>query len=364
MPGSRPTLRVSIGVLAHDEEERIAATLDSILAQDLLCAEHHVEVVVVANGCTDATVARAEQALAEVSREHVTTRVVDDPVPGKARAWNRFVHELSDREVDYLILADGDIELTGTHVLTSLVETLERDAHAIVSTDRPVKDVVAHGGGGALGRLSALASQVTGNHPEEGGPTWICGQLYCGRAEALRTVMLPDGTMCDDAYVYTMITTQNLTQDEDPHRVVLAPAASHVFEAYLAPARVLRHQRWILVGKEVNAMVYQDLAAAGRDAGEVVRERNEQDPGWLEELVRRRGEELDTTSATVSASTQRLRGLRGRRGASTLALAPVALGAGLVDAALTWSAHRELRTTGGRQFWQSSGGWGKREEPS
>lgn len=364
MSGSSPQLRVSIGVLAHDEEARIATALSSILSQDLISDGAHVEIVVLANGCTDQTVDRARDALTGIADERVTATVVDDPAPGKARAWNRYVHELSRPDADYLILADGDIDIPNPGVLGSLMDTLERDPRALVSSDRPVKDVVAHGGGGVLGQLSALVSAVSGNHPEEGGPTWICGQLYCARASALRTVWLPDGTMCDDAFVYRMITTRNLSEEEDPRRVVLAPATSHIFEAYLSPTRLLRHQRWLMVGQAVNAMVYDDLAAQDRDPGQVVRERNEQEPGWLEALVQRRGEELSTLGASASAATRRVRGLRGRRGASTLALAPVALGAGLVDAALTWSAHRELRTTAGRRFWQSSGAWGKSEERS
>lgn len=354
--------RVSIGVLAHDEEERIAATLASVLRQRLVReGRHEVELVVVANGCTDGTVVRAREVLRDASSDlaRLSARVVDEPIPGKARAWNRYVHELSWSQADYLMLLDADIELLGDEVLGALVDTLEGDSHALVSTDRPVKDVVHLGGGGLAGRLSGLASQVTGNHPEEGGPTWICGQLYCGRASALRRVWLPVNTMCDDAFVYTMVTTANLTEREDPRRVVLAPAAAHLFEAYLGPSQVLRHQRWILLGQAVNEMVYAELRCGAYDAGEAVRDRNEADPGWLAGLVARHRDELRTREKVTAVATQRVRGLRGRKGAKKLALAPLALGAGAVDAALTWSAHRELRRTGGSRFWQRAGGWGQ-----
>ena len=57
-------LLVTIGILAHNEERSLAATIASLFAQSLLSGQAAIprltlEVVVVPNGCTDATVAVA-----------------------------------------------------------------------------------------------------------------------------------------------------------------------------------------------------------------------------------------------------------------------------------------------------------------
>jgi cellulose synthase/poly-beta-1,6-N-acetylglucosamine synthase-like glycosyltransferase len=64
--------------------------------------------ICLANGCTDRTPEVAREFAANLA-EHVSFRVVELPEPGKSRTWNRFVHELSDPNTDYLILMDADI---------------------------------------------------------------------------------------------------------------------------------------------------------------------------------------------------------------------------------------------------------------
>ena len=61
--------RLSIGILAHNEEPRIGKTLQTLFAQDVF-EKFPTEVVIVPNGCVDGTAETARQLL------RITSRVV------------------------------------------------------------------------------------------------------------------------------------------------------------------------------------------------------------------------------------------------------------------------------------------------
>jgi hypothetical protein len=88
----------SVVIPAHDEQERIGRTLDVLTAG---ARPGELDIIVVCNGCTDAT--------AEVARQHGAGRVVELATPSKAAAL---------REGDRLaccfprIYLDADVELT------------------------------------------------------------------------------------------------------------------------------------------------------------------------------------------------------------------------------------------------------------
>lgn len=81
---------ISIIIPAHQEEDSIESCLISILDQNFVKnASARVEVIVVANACTDATVERV-RGMEDLARTRgVDWVVMDDPVGGKARALNR-----------------------------------------------------------------------------------------------------------------------------------------------------------------------------------------------------------------------------------------------------------------------------------
>ena len=93
-----------------NEADSISATIDSIFNQTLLTRENkqidELEVVALANGCTDASIPNAEAANCPAS--YVTTRVIELP-KGRQPAWNMFVHEYAAEDTDYIIFMDADI---------------------------------------------------------------------------------------------------------------------------------------------------------------------------------------------------------------------------------------------------------------
>src|SRR4051812_14364878 len=93
---------LSIGIMAWNEETSIVPMLASLFEQSifaqLAARRESCEVVCLANGCTDRTVAVTEEIFARMRREHparagMRLRVEDIAKPGRNNAWNRFVHE-------------------------------------------------------------------------------------------------------------------------------------------------------------------------------------------------------------------------------------------------------------------------------
>jgi glycosyltransferase involved in cell wall biosynthesis len=118
----------SVVIPAHNESAVIERTLRSILANR---AGRVVQVVVVANGCTDDTADRA-RAVAHEAHESVEIEVIDTPVGNKIHALN-----LGDRAAKFFPRAflDADIEMS-PDLLRQVAEVFDRDPQArIIAPD-------------------------------------------------------------------------------------------------------------------------------------------------------------------------------------------------------------------------------------
>jgi len=92
----------SVGVMAYNEEANIKRTLQAILEQKSQ-KTRVVEVIVVASGCTDNTVALVREAMQRDSRIQL---IVQEHREGKASAINLFLKEAKS---DLLVLVGADI---------------------------------------------------------------------------------------------------------------------------------------------------------------------------------------------------------------------------------------------------------------
>ena len=108
----------TVVIAAHNEASVIGATLDAVL-RDALPGE--LEVIVSANGCTDAT--------ADVARSRPGVQVVDSPLPGKTGALNRA--ELVANSFPRIYL-DADIPAT-TATIRALRDALEGPGAPLVA---------------------------------------------------------------------------------------------------------------------------------------------------------------------------------------------------------------------------------------
>jgi glycosyltransferase involved in cell wall biosynthesis len=91
-----------VAVFARNEEERIAACLNSLSAA---APNQPLQIFVLANDCTD----RTEDVVRALAQRKAGIKLVSRPTPGKANAWNVYVHEIApDRDLHFFV--DGDVE--------------------------------------------------------------------------------------------------------------------------------------------------------------------------------------------------------------------------------------------------------------
>ncbi|HWQ91639.1 MAG TPA: glycosyltransferase [Clostridia bacterium] len=294
-PGLGSAPYVSIGIIAWNEQDAIAPTITSLLRQTLferLASRHLVaEIVCVANGCTDATVAVATKTFSSLlaqhtHRDHIIARVADLSERGKVHAWNQFVHSISARESRFLFLMDADIIIHRPQTLANMLQTLEQDQQASVSVDRPCKHLEFQARKSCRDRLSLAAAQMT-----TAAPAQLCGQLYCMRSDIARSIYLPrDLSACEDGLIKVLVCTDLLTQPVNPGRIQLAPDAAHTFEAYTSPADILKNQKRQTIGQTlIHILVDQHLKRLSLperiNLAETLRNREASDPHWLRKLT-------------------------------------------------------------------------------
>lgn len=266
-------LIVEIGVFAHNEAAGIAAMVARLAAQDLGGVD--ARILVLANGCSDATVALAA---------HPAVAVVDLPLGGKARTWNRFVHDLSRREADVLIFCDADIEFPAPDGLKRLAEGLAARPALWVLNSQPIKDIVARPEGlSGLDRMIAAASG--------GLDDWksaICGQLYAMPAARARAFHLPVGLPVEDGFLRAMVLTDALTGPQDFARIDGLEGMAHLYASERSIPALIRHQERIVIGSAINAAVFAELRDLPEGARHSALAEAAAQEGWLGAVVRKR----------------------------------------------------------------------------
>ncbi len=269
-------------------------TLESLFRQsafERLSLRHEAcEVVVVANACTDRTVAVVRAFFDKMDREHpwsesIVARVIDIPEPGKGNAWNRYIHEFSAVEARYIISMDADIVFHHRDTIFNLMHALEQRPDVPASTGRQCKDLIFKEHKTWRERVSLATSSMGGG--EQGK---ICGQLYCLRSAVARNLYLPrDLGATEDGFIKEMVCTEFLTRPSEPGRVVLAPDAAHIFEAYVEPREVMNNQKRQMMGQTTVHVLVEYLKTLSREErmnlADTLRRLETRDPDWLKKML-------------------------------------------------------------------------------
>lgn len=286
-------MKISIGILAWNEENSIRTTLHSLFEQSLfrdsLTSGFEIQIVCVPNGCTDHTAQAAAGALLAAAEklnnpESVRWQVHPLKQPGKPNAWNVFVHELADPLAEVIFLVDADIRIFMPDTLRNMIQKLCGSPDALICTDLPVKHVVFKENYSLLDRISMKSAQI--NQSASGQ---LCGQLYCARAEWLRRLWIPDGIIVEDGFIKKMAVSNFLTEEEDAaRRMVVADTASHVFEAYTRLPDVLATHRRQIAGYIIHRWIWETLQRRlheAADAAALIEKLNREEPGWSRRLI-------------------------------------------------------------------------------
>lgn len=175
--------RILVGVLAHNEERRIARCLASLPLGDPAVAVH-----VIVNGTKDQTAAIARQAGAGRVTVH------DWPEGGKSRSWNRFVFDVPGLAAQTWVFVDGDAE-----VLPGSLSVLEAALAAHPNAN------AASGMPGNGRRMEFYRKEILATHG-------LFGDLYALRGrfvERMRAmaIRLPEDLIGDDGLICAMAKT-------------------------------------------------------------------------------------------------------------------------------------------------------------
>jgi glycosyltransferase involved in cell wall biosynthesis len=347
-------MEIAIGLLAHNEERRIGKTLRSLFRQTVFrrdCRERlgvtRIQVACVPNGCSDGTAAEMRNLAIGLGRDDaISFECHELPEPGKSRAWNAFVHSISAADVRYLLLVDADIEFGSSDVLEQIVAYMEANPEVVVGTDRPIKLTANKPCPSVQEKLSLAAS----NQVDTEGK--ISGQLYCGRSKSLRRIWMPVNLPVEDGFLAAMIVTDGFTRRGVPGAIVQVPEVFHYYEVHKTVSQFIRHETRIVVGSTINSLLFGLLWEEGKSGhvGAFIRRSNEQDAGWLEQLVKAR---TSKTRWLIPRDfvLKRLRNLKGKRWSSTLAMLPIAFGATVLQALVCVRANSILRREGSTRLW-------------
>lgn len=346
--------------MAWNEEDSIRTTLESLFRQSIFekleARGLRCEIVCIANGCSDGTVRVAGEAFEQLSAGHPHERAIKTSVqnivePGRSNAWNRFVHEFSARESRFVCLMDADIIFKERDTIFSLVDTLEKNAHAFVSTGRHYKDIAFKERKTLLDRISLATSSMTGTIP--GGFT---GQLYCMRAEVIRNIRLPrDLVANDDGFMKAVVCTQSLTRKLDTTRIAKAPDAAIIYEAYVSVGEVLNNQKRQMMGQTTVHVLLGYLDALPVEArahlADTIAELDRKDPDWFKKLNARHIERTrHFWQLFPGILTFRFKRLGQLPGLKKITHAPAAIVGFAVTMIACWRAYRTMKS-GTAGYW-------------
>lgn len=212
-------LSVTIAILAHNEEGRIASCLNSLPIDQ---ADLNIHVIV--NGSQDKTAEIAN----EIAARHANIMVHNWPEGGKSRSWNRFVFDCVDQYSDAHIFVDGDAYIKSGSV------------DALVTTLFEKEEVNAAAGMPLNGRNVAFYQK------EMQRMHGIFGDLYAVKGSFLQkmkdqNIRLPNDLVGDDALIGALAKCD--LKDEaswDDSRVAICKDAGF----YCAPFQPLDFKTW------------------------------------------------------------------------------------------------------------------------
>jgi hypothetical protein len=346
-------IALSIGILAWNEEDAIGPMLESLFAQSIfrrLAAQGaRCEIICLANACTDRTVPVTRGIFGRMARIHpdragFAARVADIPEPGRNNAWNRFVHEFSAPEADFLCVMDADIIFNRPDTLELVLAELERNPHLGGASDWPVKSISLKPRPSLRERLSLATSDMTGNIAGR-----LNGMLYCLRAPIARNLYLPrDLVANDDGFFKAAICTDFFRAPLDPTRVVSVREATHLYESYLSLHDVINNQKRQMIGQTTVHVIVEHLGKLPPEArahlAQTLLGLETRDPDWLKRLIEAHlARRPRFWQLFPDLLTFRWRRLARLRGAQRLTHFPAAAAGFCLTLVAAWRAARFLR---------------------
>ena len=344
-------MKITIGVLAYNEAATISRLLHSLFQQSLFQDSNNdriIEVIVVPNGCTDSTAQIAKNIL---YLTEFSGQVCEIEETGKSNAWNLLVHQFSASDTDFFFLMDADIILYAHETLEKMVDVLVENPEYWVSLDRAIKDVELKENKNLLEKLS-LAVSKSSNECQ----LYICGQLYCARASALRKIWMPAGLPVEDGFLTQMVIRENFTIENPTFekRIVRVKEASHIFEAYTNPIELIDHEVRVVVGIAINIFLtyyFKMRCNEQQTAGTLIAKMNQENHFWLDDFMKRTLSKKSWWVIPISLVFRRYRSLQNYSLLKAFLRIPIATLAFVVDLSVFIRANSKLHRKTITNYW-------------
>ena len=210
----------TLGVLAHNEERSIERMLASVVRQTAwrrLPADRR-QVVVFANGCTDATADSVRRFAASAAG----IEVVETAEKGKSQGWNALARYLR-ADAEWWFFADADVILhwrAVEHLLDAAQDHPEAAvlSSTLVSTARYVP----------LAYRGFLESARVESERLKDPRRMVSARFYAIRRETAQAIRLPPGLLNEDLYLSRLIGSERIWRS--PRSLVFAREPSRVGE--------------------------------------------------------------------------------------------------------------------------------------
>ena len=270
---------------------------------------------------------------------------------GKSNAWNLFIHQFAAPDADFFCLMDADIELHDCNALEKMLKVLVENPEYWIALDQPIKDVELKNNKTWLDKLSVAVSKSSNE-----GQLYICGQLYCGRAEPLRSMWMPAGLPVEDGFLTQMVITENFTVKNPSFskRIVRVKEASHIFEAYTNPLELINHEVRVVVGIVINIFLtyyLRERCSKKLTAGMLIKRMNQRDHFWLNDFMRNSLAKDKLWIIPISLVFRRYRSLKNHSLWKALLRIPIATLAFIVDISIFVRANSELHREVITNYW-------------
>lgn len=343
---SEEVMKLSICIIAKDEEYSIGRIIEQISRQTILNSIIEAEILVISNGCTDNTAEYARKAFSNARwPECVATGVHDFVEAGKARSWNEAVHNIISKEAEIALFVDADVELRDNCVLEDLVNELGKNEDAAAISGWPLKGIARKDRKSVVDKFSLKISSQT-QYPHS-----INGSLYAAKLITLRKIWLPVPIPGEDGMLSAMIKTEGFTHPPRQNLICRAPKPTHFYEAH-SVQEFFRHEQRMVIGTTINGWIFEHFWAGQhtRHVGEAVRELNELRPDWVNELVSRKVGDRKWI-LPMRLLTWRLGNLRDVSPWKAIGRAPFSIGATLLNIWPCIQANTTLRKQSAANYW-------------
>lgn len=313
---------LSLGILAGRESEGLSATLESLFRQSVFerlpLRHQQCELIVVAEAGAGRAVAVARDFVAHVEETHRwfdgrNARVIELPEAGRAGAWNRFVHEFSALEAQFLCLLEPGVMFPQRDTIHQLLATLERLPQVRACVGRPRSDLTCKARLSPGERLT-LASEAWAR----GAARRIDRLLYCLRAPVARAVVLPrelEGG--EEAFLQEVICTDSLAREASLLRIAPAVEAAYLHRGPRTLRAALAEEARDLARRAVVNAALAHLRTLPPDErvhlDETVRRLDASDPDWVRRSLAMRLREGGLGVAAVARRWRERSGPRARR---------------------------------------------------